>query len=59
MREFDQDQRLAIAERLRTAQKRLEVELKDADKKDERESIERVLRAVRKMIEAFTKPSLH
>ena len=59
MPEVDQHQRLEVADRLRAAQKRLEVELKAADGKDERESIERVLRAVRRMIETFTKPVPH
>jgi hypothetical protein len=58
MCEFDQDQR-QVVERLHAAQKRLEAELKAADEKDRRESIERVLRAVRKMIEDFTKPARH
>jgi hypothetical protein len=40
-------------------QKRLEVELKAADERDERASIERVLRAVRKMIDELEKPALH
>jgi len=58
MREFDQDQRLAIAERLRAAQKGLEVELKAADERDERESIVRALRTVRKMVDKRSR-SLH
>ena len=58
MCEFDQDQR-QVVERLHAAQKRLEVELKATDERDERASIERVLRAVRKMIDELGKPALH